>query len=459
MPDYEAPVLGVDLGASFTKIAYRPAWTEGRRYEAPCRLVMIEGKPLVPSLVIRTTNKRNPWLCGQTAASYRPANGDRVFTNWKADLFSSALTPQVTGSLKAAGKFFDWLHRKISDTGIDVASCKVKVCLPAFPGIEGPASILGQEMELAGWTNVAVSRVEEPRANTVGVFSEGRNALYRGRHPYGINPIYMDMYPQGSPLLAHFRRFALAGGPRSASIVVIDVGSFTTDLSVIDFDAGADGDCIASAQQTSYKVGIIAGFEEPLLAHLSARRGFTVESLSFEDREAIKQAFALGNTYVLTLADSRNIRLGDAKDQDAAKQIAADMACRIWDSYRATTGGRQVKYLILTGGGSAAPLVRDAIHAQFSGTRVTWVDVEGMETSSRETGALLRWPNTGEGLTRLATALGAASVILDLPQGVPSQAGGPVKKVESPWITCTCQGGNKECMRCGGSGMYRRTAA
>ena len=420
---------------------------------------MIEGKPLVPSLVIHTANKRNSWLCGQTAASYRPAKGDRVFTNWKADLFSSALTPQVSGSLKAAGKFFGWLHRKISDAGIDVAACRVKVCLPVFRGIEGPASILGQEMELAGWTNVGVSRVEEPRANTVGVFSEGRNALYRGRHPYGINPIYMEMYPQGSPLLNHMRQFTLAGGSRRAPIAVVDVGSFTTDLSVVDFHAGADGDCIASAQQTSYKVGIIAGFEEPLLAHLSARRGFTVESLSFEDREAIKQAFALGKTYVLTLADSRNIRLGDAKDQEAAKQIAADMALRIWESYRDTTGGRQVKYLVLTGGGSAAPLVRDAIQDRFRGTRVTWVGVEGMETPSRETGSQLRWPNTGEGLTRLATALGAASVILDLPQGAAAQPEGPVKKVESPWITCTCQGGNKECMRCGGSGMYRRTAA
>ena len=173
MPDFfSAPVLGIDLGASFTKVSYRPGWTEGNRYDEPCRLVMIENRPLVPSLVIHKKGARKSWLCGQAAAGYRPLADDQVFTNWKADLFSNELTLRVGGSLKAAGEFFRWLHEKISDVGIDVAACRVKVCLPAFADIERPASILGQEMELAGWQNVTVSRVSEPRANTVGVFGD-----------------------------------------------------------------------------------------------------------------------------------------------------------------------------------------------------------------------------------------------------------------------------------------------
>lgn len=53
MPDlFSAPVLGIDLGASFTKVSYRPGWTGGQHYDKPCRLVMIENRPLVPSLVI-----------------------------------------------------------------------------------------------------------------------------------------------------------------------------------------------------------------------------------------------------------------------------------------------------------------------------------------------------------------------------------------------------------------------
>lgn len=457
MPDFfSSPVLGIDLGASFTKVSYRPGWTEGNRYDEPCRLVMIENRPLVPSLVIHKKGARKSWLCGQAAAGYRPLADDQVFTNWKADLFSNELTLRVGGSLKAAGEFFRWLHEKISDVGIDVAACRVKVCLPAFADIERPASILGQEMELAGWQNVTVSRVSEPRANTVGVFGEGRNTLYRSGARRDVNPFYMEMYPQGSPLLNHLRTFCLNDGPRHATIVIVDIGSFTTDLSIVDFDAGADGDFIANPEQTSYKVGIIAGFEEPLLDHLSGRHGFTVAGLTFEEREAIKRAFALGKSFMLTLPGSQNIKLGDAADQKVARQIAAELASRVWDSYREKTANKRVKYLILTGGGSVAPLVRDAIHAQFAGAKVRWANIDGMETEEGETGDLRRWPDTGETLARLATAVGAASVILDLPAGPPPKEEVTIGPIESPWIPCGCQGGNKECMRCGGRGMYLR---
>ena len=460
MPNFfSAPVLGIDLGASFTKVSYRPGWTAGQHYDKPCRLVMIENRPLVPSLVIHKKGARTSWLCGQTAAVYRPLNGDQVFTNWKADLFSNELTLKVSGSLKAAGEFFRWLHEKISAAGIDVAACRVKVCLPAFPDIDQPASILGQEMELSGWRNATVSRVMEPRANTVGVFGEGRNMLFRPAPHADVNPHYGVMYPQGSPLLNHLRQYGLFDGPRHATIVIADIGSFTTDLSIVDFDAGADGDFIADTEQTSYKVGIIAGFEEPLLDHLSGRHGFAVEGLTFEEREAIKRAFALGESFVLTLPGSQNIKLGDAADQKVARQIAAELASRVWDSYREKTANKQVKYLILTGGGSVAPLVRDAIHARFSSAKVNWADVDGMETENGEVGDLRRWPDTGETLGRLATAVGAASVILDLPAGPPQKEEISIGPIESPWISCGCQGGNKECMRCGGRGMYLRQGA
>jgi hypothetical protein len=453
---FSAPVLGIDLGASFTKLSYRPGWTRGQSYEKPCSVVMIEGQSLVPSLVIHKKGVRGLWLCGQAAAGYRPISGDRVFTNWKSDLFSNDLTMRVGGSLKAAGEFFRWLHEKVSAAGINVSKCRVKVCLPAFSDIERPALILGQEMKLAGWENQTVSRVSEPRANTIGVFAEGRNSLNRWGAANEVNPVYRDMYPNGSLLLNHLRRFGLTDGARHATIVIVDIGSFTTDLSVVDVDAGADGDFIGSTQQTSFRLGITAGFEQPLLENLSTRHEFAAESLNFEDREAIKRAFAEGKTYVLTLPGSKNIRLGDATDQRAAKKITSELAGRVWDCYQTEAARKPVKYLILTGGGSVAPLVRDAIHKQFIGVKVPWVDLEGMETRNGEVGDLRSWPDTDETLERLATALGATSVILDLPSGHPSKEERNVVPVVSPWVSCMCQGGNKECMRCGGRGMYRR---
>jgi hypothetical protein len=65
---FDAPVLGIDLGASFTKVSYRPGWTAGRTYDAPCRLLMIDDSALIPSRVIHTKDARKEWLCGLAAA-------------------------------------------------------------------------------------------------------------------------------------------------------------------------------------------------------------------------------------------------------------------------------------------------------------------------------------------------------------------------------------------------------
>src|SRR5216117_1599911 len=142
----DSPVLGIDLGASFTKVSYRPGWTAGRTYNTPCRLLMIDGSPLVPSLVIHTKDQRKEWLCGREAAQYRPKAGARVFSNWKASLFGAKLTSAVSGSVIAAGEFFRWLRHKVRADGIKIEDCRIKLCLPAFNDIGEAASILGQEM-------------------------------------------------------------------------------------------------------------------------------------------------------------------------------------------------------------------------------------------------------------------------------------------------------------------------
>jgi hypothetical protein len=452
---FDAPVLGIDLGASFTKVSYRPGWTAGRTYNAPCRLLMIDDSALIPSLVIHTKDARKEWLCGLAAAHYRPKPAAQVFSNWKASLFGDKLTSRVSGSIIAAGEFFRWVRRKVSAKGIKIDQCRIKLCLPAFKDIGEAATILGQEMELAGWNNVSVSRIGEPRANTIGVFGEGRNRLYL--HPIdGAMPYFMAMYPMGSPLLEHLRAFGLHGGPRHAHVAIVDVGSFTTDFSIIDFDASAEGDCITQTSQSSHRVGIIAGFEQPLLEYLRQEHGLHIEQLTFEEREAIKRVMAERGTFTVTIPGNVNVTIGTPADHDSAKRIANSFASDIRNVYDSNCKGKEIKYLILTGGGSVAPRVREALGRMFRLASAHWLDIEGLEGTSREHGDLRRWPNTGEPLARLATALGAASVLADLPRTPPPKEAPPRKKVVSPWVECSCRGGNKDCVRCGGRGMYRR---
>jgi len=419
---------------------------------------MIGGSALVPSLVVHKKTGRLQWLCGKKAAAYRSVEGDKVFSNWKADLFSKSFSSAISGSVTAAGAFFQWLHGEVSSCGINVEDCRVKLCLPAFDDIQEATSILGQQMELSGWNNISVSRILEPRANTIGVFSEGRNRLNRSGPDGEVTPFFMGMYPMGSPLLEHLRSFSLADGVAGTKLALIDVGSFTSDFSIVDFDATSEGDYIARAAQTSHKLGIIEAFEEPLFDHLDHEHRINREELTFDEREAIKQALSTGGRFTVTIHGGRNVTVGTPGDHRAAEKIANKLAARLRAVYDSETQGRTIKYLLLTGGGSAAPRVHSAIQNAFEGCGARWIQVEGVEGDTGETNLLRKWPDTGEPLARVATALGAASVLADLPAGVPRKDL-PQIRVVSPWIVCSCRGGNKDCVRCGGRGMYRRAGS
>ena len=56
--------LSIDLGASYTKVAYRlaciPERTRGVPQEA--KVLMIDNSPLIPSLAIRTRDAAQPWI-------------------------------------------------------------------------------------------------------------------------------------------------------------------------------------------------------------------------------------------------------------------------------------------------------------------------------------------------------------------------------------------------------------
>src|SRR5687767_7896372 len=82
------PTLSIDLGASYTKIAYRDSCVPEKKGERKqeAQVLLFEKAPLIPSLAIRTRNSALPWVFGWQAAKMNPA-GMQVFQNWKADLF------------------------------------------------------------------------------------------------------------------------------------------------------------------------------------------------------------------------------------------------------------------------------------------------------------------------------------------------------------------------------------
>ena len=117
------------------------------------------------------------------------------------------------------------------------------------------------------------------------------------------------------------------------------------------------------ASRTQHKAATGFGskrFEQPLLEHLRQEHDLRIEQLTFEDREAIKQVMAKGGRFTVTIPGNRNVIIGNLNDHKSAERIADKFAIEVRKVYDANTGGKQIKYLLLTGGGSVAKRVHEA---------------------------------------------------------------------------------------------------
>ena len=161
---YEAS-LSIDLGASYTKIAYRRA--QAPKDIGTCveeaRVLMIDDSPLIPSLAVRTRNARQPWVFGREAANLNPSTSMEVFQNWKADLFRQDNDKVSASAILVAGEFFKWLKSKLEDARVNLKNCQTRVAMPAFDTFDQNAELLARCMDLSGWDDPSlILKVREP---------------------------------------------------------------------------------------------------------------------------------------------------------------------------------------------------------------------------------------------------------------------------------------------------------
>jgi hypothetical protein len=452
-------VIGVDLGASFTKVSHRPEWASGNEYSEISQMVVIEGSALVPSIVIYSDQNRK-WLFGEEAVEYYPTPEDRVFSNWKAALYSQRLDHKVDGAMDAASHFFEWLGDQLRSTGIPVQDCKIKICLPAFDGAEEPGRMLVERMKRCGWAGREHSTIEEPRANTVGMFGEGRNAAHIPDANGEIMPNYMGNFPMGGFVLLHLRNYALKKGPRFVSCLIIDIGSFTVDLSLVVLDAERDGDCIAEATQHSFELGLVEHYEKPLFETLLRTKRLQWNDLNFRDRERIKDVLNGDTSVDVATLTGGTVTFGTANDRAAAQALAADFARQLTEVIHRFTAGREFQHVIMTGGGVAIEKLHTTLSDQLQSQGVHVIPksagVEATVSNANTPAATVNWEDTSETLERVATAIGASSVLMDLTVHEPPPVQEPELTAEPRWTICSCNGGNKDCAKCGGVGMYER---
>lgn len=449
---YEA-TLSIDLGASYTKVAYRAACIPSQTGTLPVdsRVLLFDNGPLIPSLAIRTCEPAQPWIFGQQAAQTKRGMGMRVFQNWKADLFRPKNDKNSATAAIIAHKFFEWLKCKLEESNIDVRSCQTRVAMPAFDTFDDNAGLLARCMDLSGWDDpTLILKVREPHANTLGLFAGVRNLVMRDAAGE-LNPDYRRMFGHDNIYIQAARGHVLHGTHSNlVTVLVVDIGAFTTDFALVTFDVNEPADGMCHIRQESHELGVINQLDRLLFSELGRRHGFSWSDLTFQDAELCKKDLYHRKSYFLQPnVGAALIELGNAEDSQRIEQAATRFVAEAWSKIAAFIGGVTPSRAFLTGGGSLIPPLADNLRALCVSN--------GIQMGVVNDGDL---PGTDEGLPRLATSVGGTSVILQQaarhePRPLPPQPQPPVNLEPTvAFPACRCRGGNKDCCFCGGRGFY-----
>lgn len=426
-------VIGIDFGASFTKIAYRKGFTAGRiRHfeERQSELVLIDGEELIPTLAIETGQARRPWVFGKQAAQVKPGPGTTVHRNWKSSLLRPEGEPPDEKTMEVAYSFFGWLLRELQNGSrlpFDVVDAAVMICVPAFTNSGATLTQLASVMEEAGWTNDFIHKTSEPKANTIGFCTRGRNI----RTTFNT-PNWGDMFSMEHPFIQYTRN---PRGEGSATLAVLDIGSFTSDLSLIDWHPGADADYLTEGSQSSFRHGIVEQLDAKCLPQILDDIGETIDSLGFSDLENLKERLYRGDRF-----EQHGYEIGGEEHQELIQETINEFCDQLWTQIQPALRRRPVRWYLLTGGGSNIPALRERLSGHLN------------RIGDRGRSPVFLSPGTA---SRGDTALGATSLILMTPTtdaAAPTRQRSALVEPLPPLRNCPC-GGGKHCMRCGGTGI------
>jgi hypothetical protein len=321
-------------------------------------------------------------------------------------------------------------------------------------------------MDLSGWNDpTLILKVREPHANTLGLFTDGRNAVRRNGagECWASKPEMFDDGAYQNNLYMRTLRQYLLGGTHGnlLTVMVVDIGAFTTDLAKLTFDFSEPADGLRALRQESHALGVINQLDKPLFQAIENRHGFSWARHSFNDTEGCKSNLYQNQPHPLLTYVNHSpvtLELGTGEDIELITSATKRFATAVWEKIAAFATDEVPSHVYLTGGGSRIKDVAETLRASIIGAGMRVVSVDNGEGASG-TEAQRSWRQTGEGLQRLATAVGGASVLLQEAAAPVQQdrAGLQQRLIAGPpagYKTCRCQGGNKDCCFCGGRGFY-----
>ena len=439
--DYQ---ISIDFGNSFTKVGIRnraPLDPEGRACSQTGLLQdewlkMDEHNFCIPTLAARgIEGGKEVWCYGNDLVAKASTMGElRVYRNWKPLFFANGGPGNAedgTPVRQIGLGYFRWLRDFVDGycraSGLPgVSSMPVRITLPSFGAQTAAASILVELLAETGWQPTAVRpAVAEPVANSIGIFSEGRNAIWtpdpaiRGSEAY---PFYPEMFGD-SEFFEATRQYARFSGQydleRTHWVFVADLGGYTTDFAMLGFDLARPDQAFEAA--ASSRRGCYAHYSEAVgIADLDRR----VRSALPEEQQAAFDEMARASDprienfhrlFYATLRPFRSggVRIAEGPEIESVKAAVDDFADEVALSAERFLDMHQferVDQLLVTGGGFNVPAVRDALVAKLDDFQLQRVY---RPVSRLETDLDGRHARLNATLVRGATALGGASVYFE----------------------------------------------
>jgi hypothetical protein len=312
-------------------------------------------------------------------------------------------------------EFYDPICRK--KIGRPASEIPARVSLPSFGSMHKAELLLSEILSEAGWMlDERSPTLPEPLSNAIGTFTEGVNATHRSHDA----PHYGEMF-RHTGMLARMREAILRGGPKTAWVLIVDVGGYTADFAMVgldleDVDARIEGHVDGKPR--------LAHHSEPLgVTDLDARVGALLpeakrkaldEVIADPDQQRL-EGFHKGCYGYLGRANLRRHLIGGTpKEKDAIRDVVREFASEVADEaekFLDMHQYQQIDDLILTGGGTMIRSVQEALCKRLShyGVRkvhLHWTDDEKPISSI----PIHPLPYV---LVRGATAVGGASVYFD----------------------------------------------
>ncbi|AWM38902.1 hypothetical protein GobsT_28690 [Gemmata obscuriglobus] len=316
--------------------------------------------------------------------------------------------------------YFKWLREcvlkaceRLPHTALNYKDIPLRITVPLFGPIETLAQHPGcvrlrDALASAGWPLADPLFVSEPEANAVGILTKAVNALTVRTKK--IN--FREMFNRG-PLIT-----VLAGDAHHPTYraLVIDVGTFTSDFAALGIDTGG------KEVDTSNGAGF--GVTQQSIAFGISDLDATVRDALPEEKRAALNGMArkdFAAFQVSAYSAETGYRIGPGKviggsaDRPIVESCLAAFCTRLTDETTAflqQLGPASMQELILTGGGSNIPAVREAlIKAAAATPGAAFVKTHAPGLKKVKSGPPV--DSLDDKFARGATALGGASLYFE----------------------------------------------